>query len=172
MQHGAPRRVLLLRPIFGALAGLFHEIGATEIEAIEVSETALLVTQRDFPYVRFIDGEIHGELAGCLPAQEPYDCIVSLHTLQHVVDLRSTLTILKGLLRPGAMLICVHEIGRKPHNPFHMNHLSEYQLRMILATIFPRIERIADCDADPPEFITSATEKGDSPDLAAFNARV
>lgn len=161
-------RALVLRPFFGAVIPLLRAMGCREVCAIEISDIAKRTTKDAYPFVTFIDENIHASLSGAIAAYGPFDIIIVHHVLQHCVDIGGSLNLLNDLLSRQGLAIFAQEIGRKEHNPFHMNHFSEVHLKYILGSVFPRVDRIDDCDPSPPDFIKQYTAKGDSPDLVAF----
>jgi SAM-dependent methyltransferase len=163
-----PKSALILRPTFGAAAGLMHRLGASRIDAMEISRVGRLVTEERFPFVRFPEGNIHGILQGEFLNAEPYDVVIVYHVLQHVFGVADSLRKIRRLVNENGVVIFMHEIDRKPHNPFHQNHFSEVQLTNAVATVFGRVSKISNCDVSPPSNVTNNTLDGDSPDIVAF----
>jgi SAM-dependent methyltransferase len=162
------KRALILRTFFGAVPEYLARKFRCEVHALEISDIARRTTQDRVPSIRFLEGNIHGALSGRFLSSEKYDAVFVQHVIQHCVSLSDTMAKLRRLLRPGGILVLSQEIGRKPHNPFHINHLSEWQLEMVLKGVFERVVRIDDCDDEVPPFVSAHTKKADAPDLVAF----
>ena len=163
-----PKRCLFLRPMFGATALYIKDRFDPAVYALEISRACRITTEKRVKDIAFLDGQIHGMLEGNFLGTGPYDLVFVFHTLIHCIDIRDSLAKLSELVSPGGAVILSHEIQLKPHNPFHMVFPTERQLRRLLSDYFQSIDRIDDCDPNPPPFISSYSINGDSPDLVVW----
>lgn len=163
-----PKRVLFLRHWFGDTAIFVKDRFGCEIYGADMSQTCRDYVSRNCPNLHPLEGEINGHLAGPLIETGPYDAIFSWHVLTHACDVHGMLRQINKLLSPGGFFLMTHEVGAKPHNPFHMLHLGELQLKMILAEHFSGFRVIADCNSHAPHFIRIASPRHDEADYIVW----
>ncbi|MDB5103984.1 MAG: hypothetical protein JWP91_1673 [Fibrobacteres bacterium] len=163
-----PENCLFLRPYFGAAPKFIQDRFGSRVGGLDMSDSCIRTTCDRIPGFRSMGGIINGMLEGEFLDQGPYDAIFVFHTLIHSIDVHEMLSRLRRILKPGGFALFSHEVTRKPANPFHMVHLSEPQLLMLLSAHFGRVDRIDDCDENPPAFITRFSSKCDSPDFVAW----
>lgn len=96
---------------------------------------------QSFPNIRFINRDI---LDLTIFEERSFDVIVSVETIEHLVDPRSFLVRIHELLKSdGIFLVTTPEShvggGPNPHNPFHLNEYTLVQLKEVLTGIFRRV---------------------------------
>lgn len=91
-----------------------------------------------FPQAQSLDLEVHGRLEIPLGM----DLIVIVHCLQHVLDMNKALERIVELTKSSCSVLLVEEVQRKLHNPFHVNHFSEYFLTSIFESRRIHVEKI------------------------------
>ena len=65
--------------------------------------------------------KVHGEL----DLEGNFDAYIINHCLQHVLEVNDVITRIHKLAQEGKSILLMEEVGRKLHNPFHVNHFSE-----------------------------------------------
>ena len=75
---------------------------------------------------------------------EGYQLYIIIHCLQHSINLKEDLDKLEKRVKQGSQVLLLDEIQRKIHNPFHVNHLSEYFLTRELLSRGLRVKLIQD----------------------------
>jgi SAM-dependent methyltransferase len=159
---------LFLRSWFGAAPRFVMERFGARVAGLDMSASCLRYTRENAPGFIALDGDINGELDGAFLSSGPYDAVFTFHILNHSCDIRAALGQLRGLVRPGGLVVFTNEIERKPANPFHNIHLSEVQFVSLLRQFFTRVERIDDCEAQFVPHATPFTVKHDIPDIVAW----
>ena len=162
------RRALFLRPNFGAASSHIKKKYAAECSGLEISSVSQKTVEMMDDKFQFLPGNIHAFFQGSFLDSGPYDAIFVFHTLVHCIDIHDSLAKLKGLLRPGGVLVFTHEISVKPKNPFHMLFCDEPAFLNILAKHFNRIDRIGECELTPEDSVSNYTFHGDCPDFVAW----
>lgn len=163
--HSSLNTCLFLRPMFGGTLSYIKSHFGPEIHALEISASCRRYISDHFPEVHFPKGQIHGIFELEDAVQTGYDAIFVFHSLLHSIDVHRYLDNLVEILSPNGFIIFSQETQSKPQNPFHTVFPSERILVQILQAHFSRINRIPDCEPDPPLSISSMTEMGDSPDF-------
>jgi len=166
--HSPPATALFLRPMFGAATRFFRDEYRTKCFALEISNAARKTIELQQPEVSFLEGNIHADFFGPFLKSGPYDAVVCFHTIVHTIDAKSALRHIRSLLKPGGFAILMHEINVKPMNPFHMVFADEVHWQTLLTSVFSRIERIDNCEDDPPPHVTQYTTDGTNPDYIAY----
>lgn len=162
----SPEKCLFLRPMFGHVMQFALEVWRAQLIAVEISNSCRLTSEMRVPQATFLNAQIQGLIDETIIDHGPFDAIFVFHTLVHCVDIHRELALLGSMLAPGGVMVLSQEIQIKPQNPFHMLFPTEPQLMRLLGKHFDHIERINDCDPNPPEFITNHTMRRDSPDFA------
>lgn len=163
-----PPSCLFIRSYFGAGADFMNREFGSSISYIDMSDVCFRTIGREYPAFKGLQGSINGHFEGSFLESGPYDAVFVMHILTHSCDIHRTLGQILDLLKPGGVAVFSDEVSRKPTNPFHMLHLSEPQFSALLAKYFGRIDRLDDCEVDPPAVVTRFTAKGDNPDFAAW----
>jgi len=168
--HSQPKvkRALFLRPFFGYSALFVREYFNSECFGLEVSSVAKQYINAKFPWFNFLSGNIHAAFLGEFLSNGPFDAIFSWHTLIHNIDIHQSLRQLKSLLAPGGFIVLSDELNSKPFNPFHMSFNPEGIFIDVLKQHFSRVDRISDCQPNPPPHITVCSLHGDAPDFIAY----
>lgn len=161
------RRALFLRVWFGAAPQFISDRFGAETAGLDMSPACLRYAREHVPGFQALGGVINGVLEGPFLETGPYDAVFTFHVLNHSCDVIAALRQLRGLLRPGGIVVLTNEIGRKPTNPFHYVHPSEIQLRALLREQFDVVDRIDDCEAQFDPHTNPVTVRGDIPDLVA-----
>jgi 2-polyprenyl-3-methyl-5-hydroxy-6-metoxy-1,4-benzoquinol methylase len=163
-----PKRVLFLRCWFGDTAIFARDNFGCQIFGADMSKTCLDYVSENCPSLQLLEGDINGHLAGPLIKSGPYDAIFSWHVLTHAVDVHHMLRQIDSLLSPGGFFFLTHEVGPKPHNPFHMLHLGEVQLKMLLAEHFNDFQAISDCNSRAAHFVRLGSPRYDEADYIVW----
>lgn len=163
-----PKRVLFLRHWFGDTALFARELFGCEVYGVDMSKTCRDYVFNNCPDIYLLEGEVNGHLTGSLLESGPYDAIFSWHVLTHACDIHVMLRQIDRLLSPGGFFLMTHEVGAKPHNPFHMLHLGELQLKMLLASHFKNFDVIPDCNSRAADFIRQGSPRYDEADYVVW----
>ena len=164
-------RALFLRVWFGAAPMFVAARCGAQVSGLDMSPLCLRYTKEHVAGFRALDGIIDGTLEGPFLDTGPYDAIFTFHVLNHSCDVMDSLRKLRRLTRPGGMVVFTNEVERKPQNPFHNFHASEWQLRSVLRDVFERIDRIDDCEDDFVPHSNPFTARRDIPDFVAHVVR-
>ena len=160
---------LFIRIWFGAAAAFVSQRFGARIAGLDMSETCLRYTQDHLSTFKPLEGYIDGMFEGPFLETGPYDAVFIFHVLTHSCDACDTLRKIKGLLKPGGFAVFTNEVERKPQNPFHNIHLSEWQLLALLRNEFDRVDRVDECEDGYVPHASPYTVKGDIPDFVAWS---
>lgn len=163
-----PATALFLRPMFGASTRFFSQTYGTTCSALEISVAARRTIEAQQPQVRFLDGNIHADFFGPFLGSGPYDAVICFHTVVHTINAPATLGHIRSLLKPGGFALFTHEIKVKPMNPFHCVLADESHWQSLFKEHFSRVERVGDCEDDPPPHVARFTMDGTNPDYIVY----
>ncbi|MBL18392.1 MAG: hypothetical protein CMC82_00990 [Flavobacteriaceae bacterium] len=163
-------RALVIRFWFGKTFDFLEEnFSVNDIYGMEMSEMCKRYCSKLKPNVEILENDINGYIDTKNIKNIKFDAIFVFHIINHSININDTLLKLKQILNKGGFIIFSNEIEKKPHNPFHNIHLSEYQLIMFLKKFFRQIDRIDRCEEQFYGHVNPYTKKNDIPDLVAWN---
>ncbi len=162
------KNALFLRPWFGQAVKFVLEKWKCDVSGLDMSPICNRYVQEHFPTYKLLEGFINGALEGNFVNDKGFDAVFVFHVMTHACDFHKTLQQIRKLVRPNGFALFTHDAMRKPTNPFHMNHLSEWQFVGFLKQYFSRIDRIDHCTEQPPRYIADFSQKNDDPDFVAW----
>lgn len=161
-------KVLILRYWFGNIVEFVESNFTNQIYGIEISNNCRRYVLEKKINIKDINGELNGKLEINKAYDQTYDAIFCFHILSHSVNVKKTLLKIRSLLNDNGFALFSNEIERKPHNPFHNVHFSEYQLKLNLITFFEKVQRIDNCQDGQLHYVNPYTIKNDIPDYIVF----
>ncbi len=163
-----PQKVLIIRYWFGNIVDFLKKQNANEVFGVEMSDNCRKYVNEQKIQITDIECETNGLIGKDIEKYGKFDAIFCFHILSHSIDVKKNLELLKSILKNQGFIIFSNEIERKPHNPFHNIHFSEYQLLMVLSDFFSKIDRIDDCQSEFLPYVNPFTKKNDVPDFVVW----
>ncbi len=161
--------VLVIRYWFGKTFEFLKEnFKVNKIYGLEMSEVCKNYCKKKDLKINYFDNDINGYLDTHNLMDKKFDAIFAFHILNHSININDTLKKLKRILKRNGIIVFSNEIEKKPHNPFHNIHMSEYQLNMFLKKYFSSVDRIDNCENEFYDHVNPYTFKRDIPDLVAW----
>lgn len=158
-------RALFIRYFFGHSVQFIKDRYNCQVSGLDMSVTCQRFVSESIPDFEILAGGLNGYLEGDFLNSEPYDAVFVHHVLTHSADVHLMVKQIHRLLKPCGFVIFTQELAVKPWNPFHLVHMSEYQLTTLLKKYFDHVDRIDDCE---PHRGNPYTIKGDTPDIVAW----
>ena len=163
-----PKKCLFIRTFFGGGVNFIKRKYDCEIMGLDMSSICNQIVSNLVKGYQVIPGLINGKLEGEFLKMKSFDAVFVHHVLTHACNVHQMLSQIHNLVVPNGFVVFTHEIQHKPYNPFHMLHLSEFQLHQLLLQHFKKVDRIDNCDLHWEQHINPYTQKNDSPDLVAW----
>ena len=162
------KKVLIIRYWFGNIVDFLKKKNVNEVFGVEMSSNCRKFISEQKIQIKDIKCESNGLISQDIKKYGKFDAIFCFHILSHSIDINKNLVLLKSILNNQGFIVFSNEIERKPHNPFHNIHFSEYQLLMVLSDYFSKIDRIDGCELNFAAHVNPFTKKKDVPDFVAW----
>jgi 2-polyprenyl-3-methyl-5-hydroxy-6-metoxy-1,4-benzoquinol methylase len=126
-RFAAGKRVLDLACGTGYGSDMLAKAGAASVQGVDVSQDAVAYARKRYA----TPGITYHCLNGMdMKADQPFDMVVSLETLEHIPDVYGFMHHLITLLKPGGMLVAsVPTTLSTDVNPHHLHDIGEHEFR-------------------------------------------
>lgn len=148
-------RIYMARPSSFEMIRVAKDIyGPKCISVSENNETIKSEIKKRFDGNKWLQLTNEFQVHGATDFPQGYDLYIITHCLQHSINLKSDLEKLKRQVKSGAKVLLLDEVQRKIHNPFHVNHMSEFFLIRELRNKGLSTSLIQDITTDTDETIS------------------